>query len=36
MPIYESVVDTVGGTPIVRLARFGADTGANLLGKTHP
>ena len=33
--IYDSIVDTVGGTPLVRLNRLAADVGckANLLGK---
>ena len=33
--IYDSIVDTVGGTPLVRLDRLAADVGckANLLGK---
>jgi len=33
MPIYDSVVDTVGGTPLVRLRRFGEGLGGVLLGK---
>jgi cysteine synthase A len=33
MPIYDSVVDTVGGTPLIRLRRIGAEIGANLLAK---
>ena len=33
MPVYDSVVDTVGGTPLVRLRRIAADTGAHLLAK---
>jgi cysteine synthase A len=33
MPIYDSVVDTVGGTPLIRLRRIGAEVGAILLGK---
>jgi cysteine synthase A len=33
MPIYDSVIDTVGHTPIVKLRRLSADTGALLLGK---
>lgn len=33
MPIYDSVVDTVGGTPLIRLRRISAEIGANLLGK---
>jgi cysteine synthase len=33
MPIYDSVVDTVGGTPLIRLRRVGAEVGAILLGK---
>ena len=33
MPIYDSVVDTVGGTPLIRLRRFGEGLGGVLLGK---
>jgi len=33
MPLYESVVDTVGHTPLIRLSRFGGELGASLLGK---
>ncbi len=33
VPVYDSVVDTVGGTPLVRLRRIAADAGAELLGK---
>jgi len=33
MPIYDSVIDTVGGTPLIRLRRIGAGVEANLLGK---
>jgi cysteine synthase A len=33
MPIYESVVDTVGGTPLVKLEQFSAGTGATIVGK---
>ncbi len=33
MPVYDSVVDTVGGTPLIRLGRMAADTGATVLGK---
>jgi cysteine synthase len=33
MPIFDSVVDTVGGTPLIRLRRVGAEVGAILLGK---
>jgi cysteine synthase A len=33
MPIYDSVVDTVGGTPLIRLRRIGAEVDAILLGK---
>lgn len=32
MPIFDSVVDTVGGTPLIRL-RLGTETGAEILGK---
>jgi len=31
VPIFDSVVDTVGGTPLVRLRRIAADTGAAAL-----
>jgi cysteine synthase A len=33
MPIYDSVVDSVGGTPLIRLGRLAADTGATVLAK---
>ncbi|ACY12858.1 cysteine synthase A [Haliangium ochraceum] len=33
MPIYDSVVDTVGGTPLIRLQRLGKDLHATILGK---
>jgi cysteine synthase A len=33
MPIYDSVVDTVGGTPLIRLRRISAGIDASLLGK---
>jgi len=33
MPIYDSVVDTIGHTPLIRLSRLARDTGATLLGK---
>ncbi len=33
MPIYDSVVDTVGGTPLIRLRHIGAEIEADLLGK---
>jgi cysteine synthase A len=33
MAIYDSVVDTVGGTPLIRLRRIGADIDAIVLGK---
>ena len=33
MAIFESVADTVGRTPLVRLGRLGAGLGARLLGK---
>ena len=33
MPSYPSLLELVGHTPIVRLTRFGADTGATLLAK---
>ena len=33
MAIFDSVVDTVGNTPLIRLQRLSADVGANLLGK---
>jgi cysteine synthase len=33
MPIYDSVVDTVGRTPLIRLRRIGAEIDAILLGK---
>jgi cysteine synthase len=35
MPIYDSVVDTVGRTPLVHLQRISADTGARVLGKVE-
>ncbi len=35
MPVYDSVVDTVGGTPLVKLRRVSEDTGANLVGKVE-
>lgn len=33
MPIYDSVVDTVGGTPLIRLSRIGRKLEATILGK---
>src|SRR5687768_10818566 len=33
MPIYDSVVDTVGGTPLIKLSRIAGDAGAVLVGK---
>ncbi|HKE18894.1 MAG TPA: pyridoxal-phosphate dependent enzyme, partial [Kofleriaceae bacterium] len=33
MPIYDSVVETVGGTPLIRLRRIGAEIDAIVLGK---
>lgn len=33
MPIYDSVVDTVGKTPLIRLSRIGQKVGGILLGK---
>jgi cysteine synthase A len=33
MPIYDSVVETVGGTPLIRLRRIGAEIGGIVLGK---
>jgi cysteine synthase len=33
MPIYDSVVDTVGNTPLIRLRRISAGLGATILGK---
>jgi cysteine synthase A len=33
MPIYDSVVDTIGNTPMIRLRRFGEHAGAELIGK---
>ena len=33
MPIFDSVVDTVGGTPLIRLRRIAAGIDANVLGK---
>ena len=33
MPIYDSVVETVGNTPLIRLRRIAADAGAAVLGK---
>ena len=33
MPIYDSVVDTVGRTPLIRLSRVSAKVGATILGK---
>lgn len=35
MPVYDSIVDTVGRTPLVRLNRVGEGTGATLLGKVE-
>ena len=33
MAIFDSVVDTIGNTPLIRLRRLSADLGATLLGK---
>ncbi len=33
MPIYNSVVDTIGRTPLIRLRSVAGDCGANVLGK---
>ena len=33
MPVYESIVDTVGKTPLIRLSRLGKKVGAHVLGK---
>ncbi len=33
MPIFDSVVDTIGGTPLIRLSRISKGTGAIILGK---
>ena len=33
MPIYDSVVDTIGRTPLIRLQAVARDTGATVLGK---
>jgi cysteine synthase A len=33
MPIYDCVADTVGRTPLIRLARISRDVGATILGK---
>jgi len=33
MPVYDSVVDTVGGTPLIRLARLASGSAAKILGK---
>jgi cysteine synthase len=33
MPIYESVLDTIGNTPLVKLSRISAEAGVTLLGK---
>jgi cysteine synthase A len=33
MPVFESVVDTVGRTPLVKLPRISEEVGATLLGK---
>jgi cysteine synthase A len=33
VPVFDSVVDTVGGTPMVRLGRISAEAGAMLLAK---
>jgi cysteine synthase A len=33
MPIYDSVIDTIGGTPLVRLRRLAADVDAQILVK---
>ena len=35
MAIYDSVVDTVGNTPLIRLQRVSAGLGATILGKTE-
>ncbi len=35
MTIYESVVDTVGNTPLIRLNRVSANVGGVILGKTE-
>ena len=35
MTIYESVVDTVGNTPLIRLNRVSANVGGTILGKTE-
>ena len=33
MPIYDNVVETIGGTPLIRLSRIGAEISATILGK---
>lgn len=33
MPVHDSVVDTVGNTPLIRLGRISGDLGASILGK---
>lgn len=33
MPTYDSVVDTIGGTPLIRLNRISSDVGADILAK---
>jgi cysteine synthase A len=33
MPIYDNVVETIGGTPLIRLSRLAADVHATVLGK---
>lgn len=35
MALYESIVDTVGGTPLVKLRRIADGTGATILGKVE-
>ena len=35
MPIHDSVVDTIGNTPLIRLSRLSADVGGVVLGKTE-
>ncbi len=35
MPIYENILECIGRTPLVRLARVGKDCPATILGKVE-